>query len=293
MRVGTAQYDYFIKRVNTRLDKLKLQLVDEERELERKVEYIKINRFLYTQLGLNVDKLLSYSNSNTFNYNKTYTSLSSVKLDASNLAYISSYFKLLNQHYNVTKKELLRLSIVATMPYSFNNYIIRLYNLNNLRKMFNGGIMYIGRNIGQINIVNKPRRISSNGVIKSIDRVATANARQAILDRNGILYNKQDALQAEKDGVEYKGEKYLVYYTSDNCSWFHFIKSNACKSSNIGLYRFIPSNLKNYDKTKYNSEDYYKRFTSANDIINDDNLGCVQKLYAMEAFNPNYIYALK
>jgi hypothetical protein len=293
MKVGTAQYNYFLDRIKSKLELVNQEVIDTKLEIDKQVEYIVLNRFTFEQLGLNVDKVVKYANSNNIKYNQTYTSLSSVKLNEVNTRLVSSLFKRVNYYYNNLLFVQQRLALIGTMPYSFFIYCLRLNNLNHLRKMFNGNTMYIGRNIGQLRLINKPRVISSNGVTTGVDYVATKKSKEAILNRGGVLYNKIDAEQAIVDNVNYTGEKYVVYQTSDNATWFEFTRNRQCETHNAFLYRFIPSNLKNYDKTVYNSASYYKEFTDATSIIYDDNLGCTQKIHAMEQFNPNFIYNLK
>lgn len=284
MRVGVTQYHYFINRINNKLSKLNIQLLEESIKIDKEVKYVILNRHLFTRLGLNVDKLLVYCKQGNDNVYKMYGMLSSVKMNEANLKAIRELITLVNVHYQKTTKVHHRYSILSEMPYTAFIYILRAYNLQNLRKILRGSNMTLGHQIGQIKLKEKPRQLSNSGHTTGIDYVATKKLKQEILDRNGTLYSPDNP----------NGEKYLVYHTSDTHIWYTFYPDSRCLSQNSIKYRFTPSNYGNINKEIYPTmDDYYKTLHTFNDVIEDDNIGIVQKQKVVEILNPNFSYSLK
>lgn len=288
MRVASSYHKYFLNNINVKLKALDKRAILEHNSIVEQVNFFIQHKDVYTKVGVNVDKLIKYSQSGCYDRYKLYGSLSKVQLDKAHIKALSDFIKLVDTYYHKTIKTQYVLSMCSTMPYTTFISILKSYNLFNLRKILRGNTMYIGKQIGNLKVVSRKRRTSPDGYCSSINYPETNKLKQLLLDRGEIPYCKEDAEKAKLEGVPYNGKFYLVYHIEDDI-WFQFRTNSRCTANDIALWKFKPSNYFNASKQTYpTTEDYYRTFTSFDEIIADDNIGAVQKIKAIQYINPNY-----
>lgn len=143
--------------------------------------------------------------------------------------------KNVNNNYNNVKR-------LKSKKLSFKDYksIIELFNDKITDYIVTTNyLFYPNKRFGAIGIVR------SNQKRKQIDWGKSNKVKQLILDRGGIPYYKEDAEKAAEQGIEYKGEKWLIERPNLNF-FFHWFSNVVANFPILQDYKFVPSRSPSY-----------------------------------------------
>ncbi len=255
----------------------KLELQNKIHEVREKIIYLTNILYPYSiqiqEAGLNINLTNLESK---ISYTDKQINKVEIKVVTVDQNLIKSYIKALckaKRNLAVYKDNLDKLNSYF-IPFRIYSYILKEYNKKISHRMLLGYSLDVGANVGQI-VIKKIRRIFNVGgkeATKNIDFGETKKLRKRLLDSGVEIFSKDNP----------KGQKYLVYYTSDYFYWYYWNRGN-CQIPNCFLYTFTPTNFIN---TKSRSQiEFTNNAKNKEDIIETDLLGNRDKLYCLIRFD--------
>jgi hypothetical protein len=183
-----------------------------------------------------------------------------------------------NSFYYICTKKIARLKdyiqyylMICKLPYSVYTTIIKRTNKSIANHILLGERYGFGQMLSFLEICIKDRSFS-----KTVVDFGKTNAFKKELLAKGIpLYDNKTG----------KGEKYLIYHTEDNYAFFYWRKAE-CHIANSVMYSFKATDFTNGKCRKI--EEFYKKVTSINEILESEQIGNMNKLQAILRFDPSY-----
>lgn len=164
------------------------------------------------------------------------------------------------------------------------NTVIGMYNNIMLEDVIaNAGVFSFGGNIGNIYIIKKARYFVNGTKYnnKVIDWGESNKLKAKIIAQGGTLYIPIRDSEGNIIG-DNGGTKWQVRRIDDYSYWFRWKKSE-CRLPNSALYAFRPTRFNNTGI----STDVLKEEKDTNDILDDSQLGAVQKLHIYRHCDPD------
>lgn len=278
MSVGLMEfYDKYNQRIKLEILMLKNKINEIEKQLKVVQEYLLVHvdeisdRDIVLKEVFNT-KYLQYSNR---------MKMQGLYFSGDNDEYIKNLFiayaRLKVRQNNL--KRLLKYKNTLVLSESFHNLVIRKYYNIITGHILNGYMHNLGGNLGQIYIKEVERKFNEEGepVRKVVDWGESKKLKNYFIKNNITPYDKW---------YHPEGKHWFVYYTSKYMyCWVYTNKPVFLK--NLKFYRFSPTGYINCEETR-STLDYTKLVKNKEQILYNNKLGSITKLYMLLRFDPSH-----